>query len=211
MKQIEKNRLSREKIIKAGIAAFANNDFEKVSQNEFCREHNISKGKLYHYFSSKEDLYYSCINFILSCLAADMLSYSVDKNKSVSDNFHKYYELRIDYWMRHPDDLLLVKFALDNFTKKEYVYIKEQHLEVRKAMRIKTVEILNIENISDKISIDDLNDVIQLIYEKTFMIQLKKIIVCLKEGDLVSAEERKKILLDMYDKLIYIMLHGILS
>lgn len=211
MKQEEKNRLSREKIINAGIEAFANNDFDKVSQNEFCRKYDISKGKLYHYYSSKEDLYYSCINDALCRLANDMLAFKVRESMDMSDSFHSYYEGRIDYWMAHPNDLLLIKYAIDNFTKNEYVFIKEQHSIVRNAMRTKTIEIINTKNISDKISLGDLYEVMQLLYEKTFMYHIAKIIKCIQNDDMQSALDRKAKLLDMYDKLIYIMLNGILS
>lgn len=211
MKQEEKNRLSREKILKAGTQAFANNDFDKVSQNEFCRKYDISKGKLYHYYKSKEDLYYACINDALLRLSKDMLAFKVDKNKDMSVNFHDYYEGRIAYWMAHPDDLLLIKNAIDYFTKQEYSHIQENHSVVRQAMRTKTIEILNEENISDNISLRDLYEVMQLLYEKTFMFQIKKIILCLKANDFVMVQERRASLLDMYDKLIYIMIHGIVS
>lgn len=211
MKQEEKNRLSREKIIQAAIEAFANNDFEKVSQNEFCRKYDISKGKLYHYYSSKEDLYYSCINDALCRLADDMNRFEVDNKADIADKFHHYYQGRISYWIKHPNDLHLIKYAIDNFDKAQYSHIKENHTIVRSAMRSKTLEMLNEENISEKISLADLYEVMQLLYEKTFMHQIWKIIRCIKKGDLSAARERETALLDMYDKLIYIMLHGILS
>lgn len=212
LKQAEKNRLSKELIIKASIPAFAQKEFNEVSLNDVCRGNNITKGKLYHHFSSKEELYYACINDALVRLYDDMLSFKVKKDGDYSNGFHTYYEDRIDYWMKNPDDLLLIKYALDNFSKKEYMNIKEEHSKVRDAMKIKTMEIIDTsQNLSPKISVDDLYVVMQLVYEKTFMSQIKKIVLCQNQGDMESAYERKQTLLDMYDKLIYIMLHGILA
>lgn len=73
------------------------------------------------------------------------------------------------------------------------------------------MEIIEQKKISSKISVEDLYEVMQLVYERTFMQYIKKIVIALQNGDTARAYERKAELLDMYDKLIYIMLYGILS
>lgn len=211
MKQSEKTRLSREKIIKAAITAFANNDYDEVSVTKFCREGNISKGKLYHHFASKEEVYYTCINDALVRLSEDMFAYEIKHDVDLSESFHDYYEGRINYWIKNPDDLLLIKSALDAFTSEQYSNIKENHLLIRKAMKVKTMEIIDTQKLSSKICVEDLYEVMQLVYERTFMHHIKKIILDLKSNKSESAAERKGQLLEMYDKLIYIMLYGILS
>jgi len=56
MKQEEKNRRSRECIEEAAIRSFARQGPDNANLNQLCRENGISKGKLYHYYASKDDL-----------------------------------------------------------------------------------------------------------------------------------------------------------
>ena len=56
----EKNR-----IIDAALDEFAGKDFEAASLNSIIAKAEISKGSMYHYFASKEDLYFYIIKQIL--------------------------------------------------------------------------------------------------------------------------------------------------
>lgn len=51
------NPEKRMRLINAAMKEFGENRFEKASTNTIVKEAGISKGLLYHYFSSKEDLY----------------------------------------------------------------------------------------------------------------------------------------------------------
>lgn len=51
----------RQRLVKAAMKEFGENRFEKASTNAIVKEAGISKGLLYHYFNSKEELYeYLC-------------------------------------------------------------------------------------------------------------------------------------------------------
>ena len=47
----------RERIINSSLDEFTKNSFEKASTNNIVKNAGISKGLLYHYFSSKKELY----------------------------------------------------------------------------------------------------------------------------------------------------------
>ena len=208
MKQEEKNKLSREHIIESSISVFAKYKYEDASINSICRQYNISKGKMYHYYDSKMELYFSCIKYILNKLTDDMMKYEIKENLSIAENFHSYYESRIDYWIERPDSYSMIFSALECFTSKEAEFIQQEYDAFLNAMRDKTMEIVSSGNLNPEISIDNLFDVMRLVYERTFMPQLKKIIFAINEE---VATTKKKELLSKYDKLIYIMLNGILN
>ncbi len=211
MKQEEKNKLSREYIIESAISVFARYKYEEASMNCICRQYNISKGKMYHYYDSKMELYFSCIKYILNKLTDDMMKYEVKENLSIAENFHRYYERRIDYWIECPDSYAMVFSALDCFTSKEAELIQQEYGAFLNAMRTKTMEIVSGGNLNPEISVDNLFDVMRLVYERTFMPHLKRIISAVKQNDIKTVLSRKEELLSVYDKLIYIMLNGILN
>jgi len=53
------------RIIDAALDEFASKDFETASLNNIIAKAGISKGSMYHYFASKEDLYVYIINQIM--------------------------------------------------------------------------------------------------------------------------------------------------
>ncbi len=58
----------RRRIINAAIEEFAASPYEKASTNNIVKNAGISKGLLFHYFSSKKDLYETMIEFVLHTL-----------------------------------------------------------------------------------------------------------------------------------------------
>ncbi len=211
MKQSEKNKLSQELILNSAIEAFSQNNINKVSLNEICRKNNISKGKMYHYFSSKEELYYACINYILKNLTVYVSSFQIKEGRNISDCFNEFFNSQIEYWINHPYDLLIISNVLDTFTDKEYAYIKSNYLEFRQIMKSKVFEIINAEKITEKVSFENIYQVIQIVIEKTFVPQIKKIVLALTNNQTDEANELRNNLLGIYDTLIYIILYGILS
>jgi len=61
MKQKEKSKISKEKILNSALAEFGAKSYEGASINNICNENGISKGLIYHYFKDKDDLYLTCV------------------------------------------------------------------------------------------------------------------------------------------------------
>lgn len=68
MKQEEKNELSKTKIINSAIEEFSNHNYDKSSVNNICKENDIPKGLIYHYFKNKDELYMSCLKICFDSL-----------------------------------------------------------------------------------------------------------------------------------------------
>lgn len=57
-----------DRIVKAATRIFAQHGYQNASTNAIVKEANISKGLLFHYFSSKKDLYLSLFDHLSSML-----------------------------------------------------------------------------------------------------------------------------------------------
>ena len=71
----------KEKILEAGIKEFASKGYEKANINIIAKKAEISIGLMYKYFSTKEDLFITCIQRGMSILddAVDEILQSDDK------------------------------------------------------------------------------------------------------------------------------------
>ena len=61
MKQQERQKKSKEKILQAAITEFSTSGYDKVTMENICTRHGISKGMMYHYYSGKDDLFLLCV------------------------------------------------------------------------------------------------------------------------------------------------------
>lgn len=62
----------REKILDVGIDEFAENGYEKANINVIAQKAGISIGLMYKYFSTKEDLFITCVNHGMEILDATL-------------------------------------------------------------------------------------------------------------------------------------------
>ena len=84
----------QDKIVKTAIELFSKNGYRNTKMNDIARIMGISKGKLYLYFQSKEDLFYA------ACRSYDQLLYKDNdiyyQNVSdISEYFGKIYDHEI--------------------------------------------------------------------------------------------------------------------
>lgn len=97
MKREEKNVLSRQKIINSAIAEFGTKSYAEASLNAICKNGNISKGIIYHYFKDKDELYLVCVT---ECF--DRLTAFLNSKKTTFNNFEedikKYLDMRQQFF-----------------------------------------------------------------------------------------------------------------
>lgn len=66
MKQAEKSKITRDRIINAAVKEFGTKSYDSASLNNICIDNNISKGLIYHNFNSKDDIYLCCVKLCFS-------------------------------------------------------------------------------------------------------------------------------------------------
>lgn len=67
MKQSEKTKRTKEKIMAAAMEEFGTKSYDAASLNTMCIENQISKGLIYHNFKNKDQLYLQCVGQCLLC------------------------------------------------------------------------------------------------------------------------------------------------
>ena len=61
MTQKERQERSKNEIFQAALEEFGNYDYHAVTMESICAKHGISKGMMYHYYSSKDELFLLCV------------------------------------------------------------------------------------------------------------------------------------------------------
>lgn len=107
MKQEEKTKLTREKIIRAGIEEFGSKGYEAASINAIS-DSGIAKGLIYHNFENKDDLYLACLKVCFDAFT-NALSFSRD-----SGDYRQYFKTRLDFVKTQRESAAMVLEALIN-------------------------------------------------------------------------------------------------
>jgi len=98
----------KNKIINVGISEFAKHDYINSSTNRIVKNSGISKGSLFKYFQSKEELYF----YILDCVTAELMSSLEEKTDSLPKDLFKrvikYSELEFAWYIQNPDKYKLI-------------------------------------------------------------------------------------------------------
>lgn len=101
-KEREKEMRS-EAIIDAAERVFFNKGFEHATMNDVAAEAELSKGALYLYFHSKNELCMSILHRSLQTLTNKFKTLKVDDNISGLDKVSKIAEIFITFSKEHPD------------------------------------------------------------------------------------------------------------
>lgn len=102
MNREEKNEKTRNRILTSAMEEFAAHGFEAASLNTICRAGEVSKGIIYHYFSSKDGLYLACLRTCFDALTgylAQQIGTLGDTGQE--DLLSAYFQARISFFRSH--------------------------------------------------------------------------------------------------------------
>lgn len=102
MKREEKNQQTRRRIMDSALAEFARQGYGASSVNSICADQGISKGIIYHYFRSKDDLYLACVQECFQLLTQHLRSCLADSQGSIEEQLEKYFVIRMDFFRENP-------------------------------------------------------------------------------------------------------------
>lgn len=212
MNQREKSINSIYYIIECAIEEFADKGSD-VSLNNICKQNGISKGKLYHHFSSKEELLCACVCYALDNLATDIEEFEMDDSLRIEENLHDYYAARIRYWHENPTHLTILRMAYvlrrRAFSDESMIKIAQHKQNWDNAMKNKVLEIIHSENNKLKISDEDFAELMILLYENTFQAMESKIVRAVINNETENVKILSDALLKYYDNIILTVLYGI--
>lgn len=105
MKQEERTRQSVEEILNAAIEEFAARGYDGAVINDICRNNGISKGKLFHHFKGKDDLFLACCQYVSELFMEHNHRFVPNENKTFQENLHNYFVHRSIFYKRKKGSL----------------------------------------------------------------------------------------------------------
>lgn len=214
MKQTGKSENSKTEIIKAGIAEFSVYGSEKASLNKICRDYGISKGKFYHHFNSKEDLFCACVNYTVDHLIENIQQFKCFEELSIQENLHNYYVSRIDYWLAHPDHYNIIKLAFSNIDTNIAERIHPNTKAFNKVVFEKLLDILKYaklpEWLDEEAYTNELANIVRVVNEGLFFPDISRIVNAIRQNQTDIAKQKRDELILLYDRFVNIILYGVL-
>lgn len=85
-------KVTKEQIIQKALVFFANNDYDRASLNEIAQALDITKGGIYHYFRSKDELFHASVMHLLDSMDRQ-LSDSMDISMPLKGILEPFYQI----------------------------------------------------------------------------------------------------------------------
>lgn len=106
----------RERIISACITEFSKYGYQNSSTNRIIAASGISKGSLFKYFESKEELYFYILDLAASEMIADLNGKAANLSADIFTMAAEYSALEFSLYAEHPEKARII---IDAFTKSD--------------------------------------------------------------------------------------------
>jgi len=106
------DEMKKNRIINACIEEFSRNSFENASTNNIIKAAGISKGSLFKYTNSKEELFEYVLNIVLEELIKYQISNIEQKNTDIIDRLKDIINNGLEFYEHNP---IKYKFAIRAF------------------------------------------------------------------------------------------------
>jgi AcrR family transcriptional regulator len=116
----------KEEIIRAAAKRFSRHGFNKTTLEEIARDVRIGKPTIYHYFASKDELFYSSIEFQSTQFIEDIKAIFNNQDLPVGARLLEYFAFKESFPQRYKllYDLLLLLFR-DESQEKEKLILQQ--------------------------------------------------------------------------------------
>lgn len=101
MKREEKNQQMKKRILDSALDEFSAQGYGASSVNTICAAQGISKGIVYHYFTTKDELYLACVDECFRLLTA-YLKEKMPLAGGAEEQLEGYFKLRSAFFREHP-------------------------------------------------------------------------------------------------------------
>ncbi|MGN0482187.1 MAG: TetR/AcrR family transcriptional regulator [Lachnospiraceae bacterium] len=198
MKQIEKTKLTKEKILAVAIDEFGTNGYAPASINNVCNA-GISKGLIYHHFKNKDTLYVACLEVCMNELV-HALNAVIDQK-----NFDLYVKTRLSFFEEQKNK--------GNMLLEAFISPPELHRETIQRIR-KPYDALNQRAFEQILEEHDLREDVQKESATEYFLLMQTMFNWYFTNPAMqthSPENVRKLHEDALPKMIDFMLHGILK
>ena len=113
MTQKERQERSREEIYQAALEEFGTSGYDKVNMERICGNHGISKGMMYHYYSSKDALFLLCVERTFAELKDYVEQHAelLDGQDTLND-IREYFLIREHFFQQNPREKMIFETAM---------------------------------------------------------------------------------------------------
>ena len=102
MKREEKNQQTRRRILESALAEFSEQGYGASSVNTISNGEGLSKGLIYHYFPTKDDLYLACVEECFQMLTGHLQSHTNMEGQTAEERLEQYFRVRLDFFEQNP-------------------------------------------------------------------------------------------------------------
>lgn len=102
MKREIKNQQTRRRIMDSALAEFSRNGYGASSVNAVCAEPDISKGIIYHYFKTKDDLFLACVEECFVKLTEYLKEHADSALGTPEKQMENYFSARSGFFRENP-------------------------------------------------------------------------------------------------------------
>lgn len=102
LKIINLDSKRRDAILNAALKEFATKGFDEASTNVIAKEAGISKGLMFHYVSSKKDLFLFLYDYCTDMINKEYFDLMNFKEKDIFERLRQSYLLQLELLQKHP-------------------------------------------------------------------------------------------------------------
>ncbi|WP_157949946.1 TetR/AcrR family transcriptional regulator [Vallitalea okinawensis] len=103
----------KELILNVCIEEFAEYGYENASTNRIVKKINMSKGSLFKYFNTKEELYFYVLEHVVKSITSEMSQDMVELPKDIFDRVYKLAAIELNLYIKKPILYQLFKEAFN--------------------------------------------------------------------------------------------------
>lgn len=102
MKREEKNQQTKRRIMERALKEFAEQGYGASSVNNICSSEGVSKGIIYHYFQTKDELYLACVEECFRTLTEYLEGKLIMDGETVHRQLQLYFDARFEFFQAFP-------------------------------------------------------------------------------------------------------------
>ena len=195
----------RDKILEASLCEFAEYGYDKASTDRISEKAGVSKGLIFHYFGSKDNLYMIIINKCIDDFFDKFNKMKFDDSEFIQ-KFIQITKMKYNFFISNPMHYRILTSGFYNAPKKLQKKLELRYSELKQIGLNIIVDMIKGLPIKENISADD----ILIVFESFTGLMESRYLPHFTE-DIDNFEEIYDAIIDEYIKLINIVLYGILD
>lgn len=189
-----RNAEVKEKIIKVAIEEFAKNGYKAASTNNICKKAKVSKGLIYYYFKSKEEIYLNALRFVIDRFKENVTIEIDDKNKNGIDYISEYFDTKFKFFRENPLYSMLIVNSVLYYNVEEAIKLSDEFQNYNNELIYGVIKNIDI---NPKFDREKAFELIMIIGEKLEEKHMKNIEVKDKETVIEDFRRDHKVMIEM--------------